>query len=83
MSNDPIHFTQEEWMELRVKFSYLKHSTNNTLAVFLSLAELAQSAPENYEMLAQSVCARTLEIVELSQAVSTYLDTKGPRPAVS
>ena len=83
MSNDPIHFTQEEWMDLRVKFSYLKHSTNNTLAVFLALAEMAPSAPENYEALAQSVCLRTLEIVELSKAVSAYLDTKGPAPAVS
>jgi len=82
MSNEPVQFTYEEWMQCRVRYSNLKHSTNNALAVFMALAELAQRNPDNYEKLAQAVCTRTPEIVELIQEFSTYLDTKGPQPPI-
>lgn len=82
MNNDPVQFTYEEWMEFRVRYSNLKHSTNNALAVFMALAELAQRNPDNYEKLAQSVCTRTPEIAALIQEFSAYLDSKGPQPPV-
>ena len=79
---NPVHFTHEEWMEFRLRYSNMKHSVNNALAVFMALAELAQRNPENYEKLARSVCTRTPEIVGLVQDFSDYLDTKGPQPLV-
>ncbi len=79
---NPVHFTPEEWMEFRVRYSNMKHSMNNALAVFMALAELAQRNPENYEKLARSVCTRTSEIVGLIQEFSDYLDTKGSPPPV-
>jgi len=80
MGEKPVHFTHEEWMEFRLRFSNMKHSMNNALAVFMALAELAQRNPENFEKLARSVCARTPEIVAAIQEFSEYLDTKGPQP---
>ena len=80
MGEKPVHFTHEEWMEFRLRFSNMKHSMNNALAVFMALAELAQRNPENFEKLARSVCTRTPEIVASIQEFSEYLDTKGPQP---
>lgn len=78
MSTEPVQFTNEEWMEFRRRFSELKHSMNNALAVFMALAELSQRNPDNYEKLAKSVCTRTPELAALIQEFSLYLDTKGP-----
>ena len=80
--NDPVHFTHEEWMEFRLRFSNMKHSMNNALAVFMALAELAQRNPDNFEKLARSVCTRTPEIVGMIHEFSDYLDSKGPAPLV-
>jgi len=82
MNNEPVQFTYEEWMQFRVRYSNLKHSTNNALAVFMALAELAQRNPDNYEKLAQAVGTRAPEIAELIQGFSEYLDTKGPQPPI-
>ena len=82
MGDIPVHFTPEEWLEFRVRFSNMKHSLNNTLAVILALAELAQRNPDNYEKLAKAICTRTQEIATLIQDFSEYLDTKGPQPPV-
>jgi hypothetical protein len=78
MSTEPVRFNEEEWMEFRRRYSEMKHSINNALAVFMALAELAQRNPENYEKLAKSVCTRTPELATLIQEFSLYLDTKGP-----
>ncbi len=67
-------------MDFRVRYSEMKHSMNNALAVFLALAELSQRNPDNYQKLAQSVCTRTPEIASMIQEFSTFLDTKGPPP---
>lgn len=80
MSNETITFTPEEWMDFRQRYSTVKHSLNNALAVFMALAELAQRNSENYEKLAKSVCTRAPEIASLIQDFSVYLDTKGPPP---
>ncbi len=82
MSNDPVNFTHEEWMEFRLRYSNMKHSMNNALAVFMALAELAQRNSDNYEKLARSVCTRTPELAAPIQEFSEYLDTKGPQPPV-
>ena len=78
MITKPVQFTEEEWVEFRLKYSELKHSINNALAVFMALAELAQRNPDNYEKLAKSVCSRTPELAVMIQEFSLYLDTKGP-----
>ena len=67
-------------MDFRVRYSDMKHSLNNALAVFLALAELSQRNPDNYEKLAKSVVARTPEIARMVQEFSGFLDTKGPPP---
>jgi len=81
MRTDPVNFSYEEWMEFRLRYSELKHSINNALAVFMALAELSQRNPDNYQKLAKSVCARTPELAALIQEFSLYLDTKGPPPS--
>ena len=80
MTNPPVTFTNEEWLAFRSRFSELKHSVNNALAVFMALSELAQRNPENYEKLAKSVCTRTPEIVTLLQEFTLLLDTKQNPP---
>ena len=64
-------------MEFRTRFSQMRHSLNNTLAVFLALAELSQRNPDNFQKLAQSVCTRTPETVKLIQDFSAFLESKG------
>jgi len=80
MSTEPVNFTYEEWLEFRLRYSELKHSINNALAVFMALAELSQRNPDNYEKLVKSVCTRTPELAALIQEFTLYLDTKGPTP---
>jgi len=82
MSDQPVTFTAEEWMEFRVRYSNLKHSMNNALAVFMALAELAQRNPDNFEKLARSVCARTPEIAATIQEFSAFLESKGPQTPI-
>jgi len=67
-------------MDFRVRYSEMKHSLNNTLAVFLALAELSQRNPDNYEKLVKAICTRTPEIASTIQEFSAFLDTKGPPP---
>jgi len=71
-------FSDEEWIRLREKFSELKHTVNNALAVFMALAELAKRNPENYEKLGKSVNTRTPEIVNLFGEFQELLDQKRP-----
>ena len=80
MSNPPVSFTPEEWLEFRKNFSELKHSINNALAVFSALAELANRNPANFEKLQKSVLTRTPEIVGLLQEFHRALDEKRPIP---
>ena len=65
---------------MRTRYSELKHSMNNALAVFMALSELAQRNPANYEKLAKSIGTRTPEIVALLQEFTQVLDTKQPLP---
>ena len=76
MSQPLIQFTPDEWNALREKYSELKHTVNNALAVFMAHAELAKRNPENYEKLAGVVATRTPDIVALFQAFTQLLDEK-------
>jgi len=78
MSQTPVTFSPEEWAEFRTRYSELKHSMNNALAVFMALSELAHRNPDNYEKLGKSIANRTPEIVALMQEFTDFLDTKGP-----
>ncbi len=78
MNKSPVTFSPEEWQTFRTRYSELKHSVNNALAVFSALSELAHRNPDNYEKLAKSVFTRTPEIVALMQEFTDFIDTKGP-----
>lgn len=78
MSTPPIAFSPEEWLAFCTKFSELKHTVNNALAVFMALAELAHRNPENYEKLGKSINTRTPDIVGLMQEFTRLLDEKQP-----
>jgi hypothetical protein len=65
---------------MRTRYSELKHSMNNALAVFMALSELAQRNPANYEKLGKSISTRTPEIVALLQEFTQILDNKQPLP---
>ncbi len=76
MSQNPVQFSPAEWAALREKYSELKHTVNNALAVFMAHSELAKRNPENYEKLAAGVATRTPGIVSLFQELTQLLDDK-------
>jgi len=65
-----------EILALHERFRELKHSVNNTIAVFMALSELAQRNPLHYEKLAQAVLARCPEIVSMMQGFQQELLSK-------
>ena len=65
-----------EIIALHERFREIKHSVNNTIAVFMALSELAQRNPIHYEKLAQAVLTRCPEIVSLMQAFQQELLSK-------
>lgn len=56
-----------ELTALHERFREVKHSVNNSLAVVMALAELAQRNPAHYEKLTKAVATRGPEIVQLLQ----------------
>lgn len=79
-----------EILALHERFREIKHSVNNTIAVFMALSELAQRNPTHYEKLGQAVLSRCPEIVtqmqnfqqELLSKVNPELVSK-PKPPMS
>jgi two-component sensor histidine kinase len=77
-----------EILALHERFREIKHSVNNTIAVFMALSELAQRNPAHYEKLTQAVLSRCPDIVSQMQAfqqellskVKPELATKTPPP---
>ena len=65
-------------MEFRLRFSQMKHSLNNALAVFMALSELTRRNPDYYEKLAQAITTRIPEMTSVMQDFSAYLDSRGP-----
>ena len=71
---------QEEIAQLQKKFSEIKHSINNALAVMMALSEMSQRRPDYSEKLASTVLAKAPQIVsglqEFTQALNEIAGTK-------
>ena len=73
---------QEEIAQLQKKFSEIKHSINNALAVMMALSEMSQRRPDYAEKLASTVLAKAPQIVTSLQEFTQALNDKaGPKPS--
>jgi hypothetical protein len=82
MSDANLTITQEELVELQKKFSEIKHSINNALAVMMALSEMSQRRPDYAEKLASTVLAKAPQIVSGLQEFTQLLNEKaGVKPA--
>lgn len=78
---DPVrNLTPEELGELQRKFSEIKHSINNALAVMMALSEMSQRRPDYAEKLASTVLTKAPQIVsglqEFTQALNEKVGSK-------
>jgi hypothetical protein len=72
---------QEELAELQKKFSEIKHSINNALAVMMALSEMSQRRPDYAEKLASTVLSKAPQIVTSLQEFTQVLNDKaGQKP---
>ncbi len=80
--SDPVTVvTAEELVQLQKKFSEIKHSINNALAVMMALSEMSQRRPDYAEKLATTVLAKAPTIVTSLQEFTQALNEKaGSRP---
>src|SRR6266446_8111713 len=75
--------TPEEFAQLQKKFSEVKHSINNALAVMMALSEMSQRRPDYSEKLASTVLTKAPQIVSSLQEFTQALNEKtGPKPEV-
>ena len=73
---------QEEIAQLQKKFSEIKHSINNALAVMMALSEMSQRRPDYAEKLATTVLSKSPQIVSGLQEFTQLLNEKaGVKPA--
>ena len=78
MSEKTISHT--ELKELQAKYSEMKHSVNNALAVMMALSEMSQRRPDYAEKLASTVLTKAPQIVSSLQEFTEALNEKvGPR----
>ena len=81
-TNRPL--SPEEVVQLQKKFSEIKHSINNALAVMMALSEMSQRRPDYAEKLASSVLTKAPQIVSSLQEFTQLLNEKtGIKPAVA
>ena len=81
MNEAGISISQEELVALQRKFSEIKHSINNALAVMMALSEMSQRRPDYSEKLASTVLTKAPQIVSSLQEFTQALNDKaGPRP---
>jgi hypothetical protein len=72
----------EEIAQLQKKFSEIKHSINNALAVMMALSEMSQRRPDYSEKLASTVLSKAPQIVTSLQEFTQVLNDKaGQKPA--
>jgi hypothetical protein len=72
----------EEMVQLQKKFSEIKHSINNALAVMMALSEMSQRRPDYAEKLASTVLTKAPQIVASLQEFTQALQEKaGVKPA--
>lgn len=81
MSDPATAVTAEELSQLQKKFSEIKHSINNALAVMMALSEMSQRRPDYAEKLATTVLTKAPQIVSSLQEFTQALNEKaGPKP---
>ncbi|MBV9009915.1 MAG: hypothetical protein JO354_12240 [Verrucomicrobia bacterium] len=72
--------SRSELATLQSKFSEVKHSINNALAVMMALSEMSQRRPDYAEKLATTVLTKAPQIVSSLQEFTQALAEKaGPR----
>ena len=80
MSEKSGSISHEELKELQAKYSEIKHSVNNALAVMMALSEMSQRRPDYAEKLASTVLTKAPQIVSSLQEFTEALNEKvGPR----
>ena len=84
MSDPNRTISHEELVELQKKFSEIKHSINNALAVMMALSEMSQRRPDYAEKLASTVLTKAPQIVSSLQEFTALLNEKaGVKPATA
>ena len=82
MSESASTVSLEELAQLQRKFSEIKHSINNALAVMMALSEMSQRRPDYAEKLATTVLTKAPQIVsslqEFTQALNEKAGTSKP-----
>jgi hypothetical protein len=74
----------EELVRLQKKFSEIKHSINNALAVMMALSEMSQRRPDYAEKLASAVLSKAPQIVSSLQEFTQALNEKtGAKPSAA
>jgi predicted short-subunit dehydrogenase-like oxidoreductase (DUF2520 family) len=74
----------DELAQLQKKFSEIKHSINNALAVMMALSEMSQRRPDYAQKLATTVLSKAPQIVSSLQEFTQILNEKaGVKPAVA
>ena len=76
MSDSGHQITSEELAQLQKKFSEIKHSINNALAVMMALSEMSQRRPDYSEKLASTVLSKAPQIVASLQEFTQALNEK-------
>lgn len=77
---EPSHISPEEIAQLQRKFSEIKHSINNALAVMMALSEMSQRRPDYAEKLASTVLTKAPQIVSSLQEFTQALNAKAGGP---
>jgi hypothetical protein len=65
--SDDATIPRSELNQLQAKFSEIKHSINNALAVMMALSEMSQRRPDYAEKLATTVLTKAPQIVSSLQ----------------
>ena len=76
MSEPASSIPPEEIAQLQKKFSEIKHSINNALAVMMALSEMSQRRPDYSEKLASAVLSKAPQIVTSLQEFTQVLNEK-------
>ena len=82
MTETAVTISREELVQLQQKFSEIKHSINNALAVMMALSEMSQRRPDYAEKLTSTVLTKAPQIVSSLQEFTQALNEKAgaPRP---
>ena len=84
MNQSDQSISLEELVRLQKKFSEIKHSINNALAVMMALSEMSQRRPDYAEKLATTVLSKAPQIVTSLQEFTQALNEKtGAKPSAS